>query len=117
MITACGPHFTFGGPSPEAERELPPDARYEHTFVWRKTMRATGRARRDVHQPERALRREFVRAGLAVCRRVEAPSVGLERFELMSDQLAFELRPLPPLAGEVTLLVEACAMDVATLDA
>ena len=116
VVTVCDPHFTFGGPSPEAERELPADARYEHTFVWHKTMRATGRVRRDVHRPERALWREFARAGLAVCRRVEAPSVDLERFEPMSDQVAFELRPLPPLAGEVTLLVKACAMDAATLD-
>ena len=116
VITVCDPHFTFGGPSPEAERELPPDARYEHTFVWRKTVRATGRVRRDVHRPERVLRREFARAGLAVCRRVEVASVDLERFEPMSDQLAFELRPLPPLAGEVTLLVKACAMEAGTLD-
>ena len=116
VVTMCDPHFTFGGPSPEAERELPPGARYEDTFAWRKTVRATGRARRDVHRPERKLRREFARVGLAVCRRVEVPSVDLERFEPISDHLAFELRPLPPLPGEVTLLVKACAMEAATLD-
>ena len=116
VVTVCDPHFTFGGPSPEAERELPPDARYDHTFVWRKTMRATGRVRRDVHRPERVLRRELARAGFAVCRRVEVPSVDLERFEPMSEQLVFELRPLPPLAGEVTLLVKACALEASTLD-
>ena len=117
VVTVCDPHFTFGGPSPEAERELPPGARYEDTFAWRKTVRATGRMRRDVHRPERKLRREFARAGLAVCRRVEVPSVDLERFEPISDHLAFELRPLPALAGEVTLLVKACAMEADTLDA
>ena len=116
VVTVCDPHFTFGGPSPEAERELPPGARYEDTFVWRKTVRATGRVRRDVHRPERKLRREFARAGLAVCRRVEMPSVDLERFEPMSDHLAFELRPLAPLPGEVTLLVKTCAMEADTLD-
>ena len=116
VVTVCDPHFTFGGPSPEAERELPPGARYEDTFAWRKTVRATGRMRRDVHRPERKLRREFARAGLAVCRRVEEPSVDLERFEPISDHLAFELRPLPPLPGEVTLLVKACAMEADTLE-
>ena len=116
VVTVCDPHFTFGGPSPEAERELPPGARYEDTFAWRKTVRATGRVRRDVHRPERKLRREFARAGLAVCRREEVPSVDLERFEPISDRLAFELRPLPPLPGEVTLLVKACAMEADTLD-
>ena len=60
--------------------------------------------------------REFARAGLAVCRRAEVPSVDLERFEPMSDHLAFELRPLAPLPGEVTLLIKACAMETATLD-
>ena len=116
IVTVCDPHSTFGGSSPEAERELPPSARYEATFAWRKRIRATGRVRRDVHRPERALRREFARAGLAVCRRVEEPSVDLERFEPMSEQLAFELRPLAPLPGEVTLLIKACAMEAATLD-
>ena len=116
VVTVCDPHFTFGGPSPEADRELPPGARYETTFTWRKRIRATGRMRRDVHRPERALRREFARAGLAVCRRVEEPSVDLARFEPMSEHLAFELRPLAPLPGEVTLLIKACAMEAATLD-
>ena len=91
VVTVCDPHFTFGGPTPEADRELPPGARYETTFTWRKTVRATGRVRRDVHRPERTLRREFARAGLEVCRRVEAPTVDLERFEPASDHLAFEL--------------------------
>ena len=116
VVTVCDPHFTFAGPSPEAGRELPPGARREDTFVWRKTVRATGRVRRDVHRPERVLRREFARSDLAVCRRVEVPTVDLERFEPMSDHLAFELRPLPPLPREVTLLIKACAMEAATLD-
>ncbi|MDE0174258.1 MAG: glycosyltransferase [Defluviicoccus sp.] len=116
VVTACDPHFTFGGPSPEVDRQLPPGARYEDTFAWRKRIRATGRVRQDVHRPERALRREFARAGLAVCRRVEEPSVNLERFEPMSEHLTFELRPLAPLPGEVTLLIKACAMEAATLD-
>ena len=116
IVTVCDPHFTFGGPSPEADKDPPPDARYEATFVWRKRLRATGRVRRDVHRPERALRREFARAGLVVTRRAEAPSVDLERFEPISEHLAFELRPLAPLAGEVTLLIKACAMEAATLD-
>ena len=116
IVTVCDPHFTFGGPTPEADRELPPDARYERTFTWRKKLRATGRVRRDVHRPERVLRRAFARAGLAVCRRVEVPTVDLERFEPASDHLAFELRPLAPLPGEVTLLIKSCAMEAATLD-
>ena len=116
VVTVCDPHFTFGGPSPEAEREPPPGARYEDTFTWRKTVRATGRVRRDVHRPEWKLRREFARAGFAVCRRREVPSVDLERFEPISDHLAFELRPLSPLPGEVTLLVKACAMEADTLE-
>ena len=116
VVTVCDPHFTFGGPSPEADRELPPGACYEETFAWRKRMRATARVRRDVHRPERALWREFARAGLAVCRRAEAPSVDLERFEPMSEHLTFELRPLAPLPGEVTLLIKSCAMEAGTLD-
>lgn len=116
IVTVCDPNFTFGGPSPECERELPPNTEYEETFVWRKTVRETGRVRHDVHRPERVWRRAFASAGLAVCRRVEMPTIDLERFEPMSDQLAFELRPLPPIANEVTLLIKACAMEADTID-
>ena len=116
VVSVCDPHFTFGGTSPEARRDLPPDARYEHSFVWRKTVRATGRVRSDVHRPEHRLRREFMRAGFAVADRREVPSVDLERFEPMSDHLAFDLRPLSPLPSEITLLIKACAMEAETLD-
>ena len=116
IVAVCDPHFTFGAPTPEADRELPPGACYESAFVWRKRIRATGRTRRDVHRPERMLLRAFARAGLAVCRRVEAPTVDLERFEPASDLLAFQLRPLAPLAGEVALLVKACAMEAETIE-
>ena len=116
VVTLCDPHFTFGGPLvPEVGRELPPGAQYQRTFVWRKQLRATGRVRRDVHRPEQALRREFALVGLAVRRRVEVPTVDLERFEPASDQLAFELRPLAPQPG-VSLLIKSCAMEAATLD-
>ena len=116
VVTVCDPHFTFGGPTLEADRELPPEARYESTFIWRKRVRTTGRVRRDVHRPERVLRREFARAGLAVRQRLEVPTIDLERFEPASDQLAFELRPLAPLAGEVALIVKACAMEAKTIE-
>ena len=116
IVVVCDPHFTFGGPTPEADRELPLGACYESTFVWRKRIRATGRIRRDVHRPERMLRRAFARAGFALRRRVETPTIDLERFEPSSDLLAFELRPLAPLAGEVALLVKACAMEAETIE-
>ena len=117
IVTVCDPHFTFGGlQAAEAERTLPPDADYEHTFVWHKKLRETGRVRRDVHRPERTLRRAFARAGLAVCRRIEIGTVDLERFEPASEQLVLELRPVPSVPGEVSLLIKACAMDADTLD-
>ena len=117
VVTVCDPHFTFGGlQAAETERALPPDADYEHTFAWHKTLRATGRTRCDVHRPERALRRAFAHAGLAVRRRIEMDTVDLQRFEPASEQLVFELRPIAPLADEVSLLIKACAMDADALD-
>lgn len=116
IVTVCDPHFTFGGSTPEADHDLPDSARYESTFVWRKRIRATGRVRRHVHRPERVLQRAFARAGLVVCQRVEVPTVDLERFEPALEQLAFELRPLALLPGEITLLIKACAMEAHTLD-
>ena len=116
IVICCNPLFTFGGETAEAKRLLPAGARYEATFAFRKRMRG-GRLRMDVHRPERALRRAFARAGFAVARRVEDATVDWERFEPASDHVAFELRPLPALAGDVTLLIKACAMDAETLDA
>ena len=115
VLVVCNPHFTFGGPTPEAHRELPDGASYERSFTFRKRMRATGRVREDVHRPERVLRREFARANLAVRNRVELGTVDLARFEPASDELLFELAPMQALP-EVTLLIKACAMEASTLD-
>ena len=115
IVSCCNPLFTFGGETAEAKRILPAGARYETTFVFAKQMRG-GRLRTEVHRPERALRRAFARAGFAVVRRVEDFTVDWERFEPASDHVAFELRPLRPLAGDVALLIKACVMDADTLD-
>ena len=93
VVTLCDPHFTFCGPTPEAERELPPGVRYEDTFVWHKTMRTSGRVRREVHRPEEALLAAFARVGLRETRRVTVPTVELVNFTPASDHLAFELKP------------------------
>lgn len=114
-VVVCNPHFTFGARTSEASRELPPDARYERKFGYNKTMHGSERVRKDVHRPERDLRREFACADLAVRGRVEEPTVDLARFEPASDKILFELVPLPPLP-EVTLLIKACAMEASTLD-
>lgn len=115
VLVVCNPHFTFGGPTPEASRELPDGAGYERSFTYRKPMRASGRIREDVHRPERVLRREFARANLAVRNCVELGTVDLARFEPASDELLFELAPMQVLP-EVTLLIKACAMEASTLD-
>ena len=115
MLVVCNPHFTFGGPTPEASRELPDGAHYGRTFTFRKTMYASGRIRKDVHRPEHMLRRELARANLAVRNRVELGTVDLARFEPASDELLFELVPMQALP-EVTLLIKACAMEESTLD-
>ena len=93
VVTLCDPHFTFCGPTPEAERELPLGARYEDTFVWHKTVRTSGRQRREMHRPEEALLAEFARVGLREVRRVTVPTVELVNFTPASDHLAFELAP------------------------
>ena len=115
VLVVCNPHFTFGGPTPEASRELPDGAHYERTFTFRKTMYASGRIRKDVHRPEHLLRRELARANLAVRNRVELGTVDLARFEPASDELLFELAPMQALP-EITLLIKACAMEASTLD-
>ena len=120
IVSCCNPLFTFGGETAEAKRLLPADVHYETTFTYEKQMRG-GRMRKEVHRPEYTLRRAFAGTGFAVVRRVEDSTVDWERFEPASDHVAFQLRPLPPLAGErsagdVTLLIKACAMEAETLD-
>ena len=91
VVTLCDPHFTLAGPTPEADRELPAGARYENTFVWHKTVRTSGRKRREVHRPEETLLAEFARVGLRKTRRTTVPTVSLMDFMPASDHLAFEL--------------------------
>ena len=101
IATLCDPHFTFCGPTPEAERELPPNARYEDTFVWHKKMRNSGRRRREVHRPEEALLAEFARVGLRETRRTTVPTMDLVHFQPASDHLALELAPIAENVEEV----------------
>ena len=61
--------------------------------MWRKTVRTSGRKRREVHRPEAKLRAEFARVGLRETRRITVPTVALVNFEPASDHLAFELVP------------------------
>ena len=91
VVTLCDPRYTLGGPTPEADRELPAGARYEDTFVWLKTVRTSGRKRREVHRPEDALLAEFASVGLRETRRTTVPTVNLMDFMPASDHLAFEL--------------------------
>lgn len=93
VVTLCDPHFTFCGPTAEAERELPPGARYEDAFTWHKTVRTSGRRRREVHRPEEMLLAEFSRVGLRETRRTTVPTVELVNFTPVSDHLAVELAP------------------------
>jgi SAM-dependent methyltransferase len=116
IVAVCNPAFTLGGDTPLQHRILSPDACIERVFVWEKIHAATGARRRDVHRPIARLRRDFLRAGLAVESVRETETVDLERFEPASDFIVFRLRPLPDPAP-VTLMIKTCAMEWRTIEA
>jgi len=115
-IACCNPFFTMGGPTPLQTRELPPDAHSEDTFAWNKVVHASGARRRDVHRPFERLRRDLLRAGLAIEEVRMSTTVDLARFEPASDFLVLIARAVPPMPT-VSLVIRACAQEWRTLGA
>lgn len=115
LIGVCHPSYGWRHPTPEATPRPCAAAHPERRFVWVKQLRSTGRLRKDVHRPERVLRRMFARAGFVVCGRYERETVDLERFEPAADQLVFELAPSDHNDIDATLLIKACAMEATTI--
>ena len=116
LMSICHPVYAWRAPTPESIPAPPPGATSEHRFAWTKTVCCSGRRRKEMHRPERALVSLLARAGLRVVARSEASTIDTERFEYAADVLVLELVPVAQPA-DVTLLVKACAMDADTVDA
>lgn len=114
LVAVCNPYFTFGRDTPLQTRRVPPTRRQDETFVFEKVP-AHGQPRRDVHRPFARLRRDLLRAGLAIETTFETATVDVERFEPASDHLVLLLRPAP-VGPRVSLMIKTCVMEWRTIE-
>jgi SAM-dependent methyltransferase/GT2 family glycosyltransferase len=114
LFALCHPVYTPTCVTPEATPETADPDDPECTFTWTKRLRASGRVLQEMHRPEHRLRRLLRRAGLRVEKRLERPSIDLERFEPIADLLVYEL--VPAEVPNASLLIKASAMEAETLD-
>ncbi|HWO24675.1 MAG TPA: glycosyltransferase [Kofleriaceae bacterium] len=114
IVAVCNPLHTLGGDTPLQIRSVPDGSDADRRFVWTKTLRATGRRRRDVHRPLHILRRDLLRVGLVVEDIGETETVASARLEPASDFMVLTARAVD--AGQrVSLLVRASALEWRTL--
>ncbi|MFL5358175.1 glycosyltransferase [Archangium sp.] len=116
LLAVCNPFFVLGGNTPFQERHAPAGVTLEDTFSWEKVVTGSCERRRDVHRPLERLRRDLLRAGLALEALSQTETVDLSRLEPSSDFLVLRLRPLPLGGPRVSLMVKTCVMEWATLE-
>lgn len=115
LVAVCNPSFTTGGDTPLQTKSLPHHAHPDTVFTWKKALAGTGVSRRDIHRPFTRLRRDLLRAGLAIDGVRETQTVDHSRFEPASDFMLLRLRPLPQAPAPVTLMIKTCAMEWRTI--
>lgn len=113
LVGLCHPGYAPHIATSEARPDMPSMAPPDSSFSYIKRHRKSGRQLIEYHRPERILRKVFERAGFAIARRVERPSIDQFRFEPVSDLLVYECRPVAP--PDCTLLIKACAMEAGTV--
>jgi hypothetical protein len=90
---------------------------YDDSFEYQEVAGENGTPRSEVHRPFARLRRDLLRAGLAVESVLQTETVDLNRFEPASDCLILILRPIPLQQLRTSLIIKTCAMEGKTIEA
>ena len=111
FLTVCNPFHTSTESTELWQKHRPLDHVYGETFVYDKTVAATGRTRKEVHRSYSAYRAGFSRPGFQIDRVMELDGTDTEALLPSSDHLVFWLTPGPVDAPNVSLLIKTCAME------
>ncbi len=116
FVAVCNPFYLPVVSTELAEKHLPRDHEYEHTFQYTKTLSMNGNRRVEVHRSFATYLRAFESAGLHVDKVVELDGTDSRHLRPASEHLVFKLKPstaLPPgdPRPKVSLLIKTCLME------
>ena len=116
LVAVCNP-FHLSTESTELwQKHLPAGFEYKDTFVYDKTVSASGSTRREVHRSVSTHRRAFINAGFHVEAGIELDGTDTGALLPSSDHLVFRLEPAPMDGPQVSLLIKTCLMEWRTIE-
>ena len=116
LVAVCNPFHLSAESTELSEKRLPGGCGYEDTFVYEKTVAATGNTRSEVHRSCSAYRQAFVNAGFHVEAVTEFDGTDTKAILPASDHLVFRLKPAPANGPRVSLLIKTCVMEWRTIE-
>ena len=115
LVAVCNPFHLSTESSELWRKRLPDGSRYEDTFVYHKTVSASGNLRREVHRSYSTYRQAFSNAGFRVDGVAEFDGADTSALLPSSDHLVFRLKPAPMYGARVSLLIKTCVMEWRTI--
>ena len=116
LVSVCNPFHLSTEATELWTRHLPPDFRYESTFVYEKTVTSSGNRRSEVHRSFSCYGQVFLDAGFRVEEIMELDGTDTANLLPASDHLVFRLAPQPVPEHEVSLLIKTCLMEWCTIE-
>ena len=116
LVAVCNPFHLFTESTELAGKHLPGGCRYGDTFVYKKTVAASGNTRSEVHRSYSTYRRSFINAGFFFDGVSEFDGTDTRALLPSSDHLVFRLTPAPANGPRVSFLVKTCVMEWRTIE-
>ena len=116
LVAVCNPFHLFTESTELAGKHLPGGCRYGDTFVYKKTVAASGNTRSEVHRSYSTYRRAFINAGFHVESVTEFYGTDTRALLPSPDHLVFRLTPAPANGPRVSLLIKTCLMEWRTIE-
>ena len=115
-VAVCNPFHLSAVATELWQKHLPVGFEYKDTFVYDKTVSASGSVRREVHRSYSTYQRAFINAGFFVDGISEFDGTDTTALLPSSDHLVFRLTPAPPDGPRVSLLIKTCLMEWRTIE-
>ena len=116
LVAVCNPFHLSTESNELWQKQLPTGFEYKDTFVYDKTVAASGNTRREVHRSNSTYQRAFINAGFHVDGVIELDGTDTGSLLPSSDHLVFRLKPAPMDGPRVSLLIKTCAMEWRTIE-
>ena len=116
LVAVCNPSHLSTESTELWQKHFAAGFEYKDTFVYDKTVAASGNSRREVHRSHSTYRRAFINAGFHVDAVIELDGTDTGALLPSSHHLVFRLEPVPMDGPKVSLLIKTCVMEWRTIE-